>query len=142
MLGEQNGPEALLHWSERYRVGIEAVDYEHQELIALINRLYAALSVSCTKLNISAFLGDLFRAISAHFALEERFMGDRRYGQLAEHKADHERLLDEIRDIMDGFERSDAMDTQELAKRLDIWFSKHFETHDARLHKALGSHIH
>jgi cytochrome c oxidase subunit 1 len=27
-----------------------------------------------------------------------------------------------------------------LADRLDNWFSRHFETHDARLHHALGSH--
>lgn len=136
----ENVPKALLDWNERYRVGIPAVDYEHEELIALINRLYAALSTSDTKLKISAFLGDLFRAISAHFALEEKFMRERQYGQLAEHKADHERLLDEIRDIMDAFDRAGAVDSADLAKRLDIWFSRHFVTHDARLHKALGAH--
>jgi|SRR5208282_3557021 len=142
MLGEQNGPEALLHWSERYRVGIAAVDYEHEELIALINRLYAALYTNYTKLNISAFLGDLFKAISAHFALEEKFMQERGYSQLAAHKADHERLLDDLRDIMEGFEQSDAIDSSDLAGRLDLWFSKHFETHDAKLYRLLGSHTH
>jgi hemerythrin len=40
-------------------------------------------------------------AFSAHFALEERFMREHGYDQLALHKADHERLLDEIREIMD-----------------------------------------
>ena len=30
----------------------------------------------------------------------------------------------------------------DLATRLDTWFSRHFETHDARLHKALGTHPH
>ena len=31
---------SLLRWSDRYRVGIEAVDHEHRELIELINRLH------------------------------------------------------------------------------------------------------
>ena len=31
-------------------------------------------------------------------------------------------------------------DEGKLAQRLDAWFSRHFETHDARLHNALGTH--
>ena len=60
----------------------------------------------------------------------------------AQHKADHERLLDEIRDIMDEFIGDEETGSSDLSVRLDAWFSRHFETHDARLHKALGSHPH
>lgn len=130
---------ALLQWKEQYSVGISAVDYEHKELIDLINRLHDELTASGKKLSASAFFGDLFKGISAHFALEERFMRERHYDQLVQHKADHERLLDEIRDIMDEFEER-AVASAELRARLDAWFSRHFETHDARLHKALGPH--
>ena len=35
-------------------------------------------------------------------------MRERRYDQLIQHKADHERLLDEIRDIMDDFEEHES----------------------------------
>ena len=130
---------ALLQWKDQYSVGISAVDYEHKELIDLINRLHDELTAGDKKLSASAFFGDLFRGISAHFALEERFMRERHYDQLIQHKADHERLLDEIRDIMDEFEEREVA-SDELRARLDAWFSRHFETHDARLHKALGSH--
>ncbi|TAK46927.1 MAG: bacteriohemerythrin [Xanthobacteraceae bacterium] len=128
---------ALLQWKDQYSVGIEAVDYEHKELVGMINRLHDELMASGRDLSVSAFFGDLFMGISAHFALEERLMRERRYDQLIQHKADHERLLDEIRDIMDDFEEHEAA-SDELSKRLDAWFSRHFETHDARLHKALG----
>ena len=130
---------ALLQWKDQYSVGIDAVDHEHKQLIALINRLHDELTASGEKLSIEAFFGDLFKGISAHFALEERFMGERRYDQLPQHKADHERLLDEIRDIMDDFEEHEVA-SAELSAQLDTWFSRHFETHDARLHKALGPH--
>lgn len=130
---------ALLQWKEHYSVGIDAVDHEHKELIALINRLHDELMARGEKLSIRAFFGDLFMGISAHFALEERFMRERRYDQLAQHKADHERLLDEIRDIMDDFEDHETA-SAELGAQLDAWFSRHFETFDARLHKALGPH--
>jgi len=132
----------LLQWKDSYSVGVEAVDYEHKELIDLINLLYDALIAKGAPLTASGFFGDLIRAISAHFALEERFMRERDYDQLPQHKADHERLLDEINDIADAFERDETMEQAALTARLDAWLSRHFETHDARLHKALGTHPH
>lgn len=129
----------LLQWKDRYSVGVDAVDYEHRELIDLINALYAKLMEQNDKEAVAVFFGDLHRAIAAHFALEERFMRERRYDQLGAHKTDHERLLDDIRDIMDEFEDRDVA-AADLGARLDAWFSRHFETHDARLHKALGTH--
>jgi len=131
---------ALLRWKDEYGVGIEAVDYEHKELIDLINRLHDELGAAEAKLTVPGFFGDLLAGISAHFALEEKFMQDHRYDRLDEHKSDHERLLDEIREIMDAFEHSEELDSVELAARLETWFSRHFETHDARLHKTFGAH--
>jgi hemerythrin len=131
---------ALLQWKDHYSVGIEAVDYEHKELIELINRLYDELMAKGESLAVSAFFGDLIKAISAHFALEERFMRERGYDQLPQHKEDHERLLDEILSLMDEFDRNEVSGREDLAARLDAWFSRHFETHDARLHKAFGPH--
>jgi hemerythrin-like metal-binding protein len=133
---------ALLQWKDQYSVGIAAVDHEHKELIDLINRLHEELSSERTASSVEAFFGDLFKGISAHFALEERFMREQKYNQLAQHKADHERLLDEIRDMMDEFVGDEEIGSGDLSARLDAWFSRHFETHDARLHTALGSHPH
>lgn len=130
----------LLHWDDRYSVGIAAVDHEHQELIELINRLHAEATARRSKDAVVRFFGDLFKAISAHFALEERFMRERGYDHLTQHKNDHERLLDEIRDVMEDYEASSRFDDRLLADALDAWFSRHFESHDARLHKALGAH--
>lgn len=130
----------LLHWEERYSVGIEAVDHEHRELVDLINRLFEEARSRGSKVAVLGFFGDLFKAISAHFALEERVMQERGYDQLTQHKNDHERLLDEIRDIMEDYEMTDLFDEQLLALRLDAWFSRHFETHDARLHHVLDHH--
>jgi hemerythrin len=131
---------SLLHWEDRYSVGVAAVDHEHRELIDLINRLYAEATAQGSREAIRNFFGDLFKAISSHFALEERIMRQRGYDQLTQHKNDHERLLDELRDIMEDFDASERIDEKNLAQSLDAWFSRHFESHDARLHSALGEH--
>ena len=63
----------------------------------------------------------------------------RAYDQYADHKADHERLLDSLRDIMDTFEAGDFDGlSEDLGLRLRDWFVDHFKSKDARLHKMLG----
>lgn len=126
---------ALIEWRDEFSVGVAAVDHEHRELIALINDAHAALGAGDE--GVSAFLGEVYAKISAHFALEERMMRERHYDQYREHKEDHERLLDELRDIMDDHERKHDYNDARLTERLGGWFGIHFKTHDARLHKHL-----
>lgn len=133
---------ALIEWKDSYSIGIDDVDHEHREMIGLINELHENLLVKPKTVDVSAFLGEIFRAISAHFALEERFMREHRYDQLPQHKNAHEALLDEIRDIMDGYEADPDGSLGKLSKQLDLWFTDHCKTHDARLHHMLGNHDH
>jgi hemerythrin-like metal-binding protein len=130
---------ALIEWQEKFRIGIPSVDYEHQEMIALLNELYTGLAAGAGSEEIMGFLGEVYARISAHFALEEKVMKESRYDRLSEHKADHEDLLDQIRDIMDDYELGEGGQSVEgLGKRMEAWFANHFATHDARLHKAMG----
>lgn len=133
---------ALIQWKNRYSVGVAAVDHEHRELIDLINRLHEELLGGARDPAVNAFLGEIFRAISAHFALEERFMREHSYDRFTEHKQAHELLLEEIREIMDGYEADPNTVSRRLSQRLDAWFTLHFKTHDARLHHRLGAHGH
>lgn len=133
---------APLEWKPEYSVGIESVDHEHRELIELVNRIGEALESERPVDEVEAAFGDLHRAISSHFALEERFMREHGYDQLAQHKADHERLLDDLRDIMDDYREGRAGPAERFRKTVEAWFAVHFKTHDARLHHRLGDHPH
>jgi hemerythrin-like metal-binding protein len=124
-------------WRDEYSVGNPAVDHEHRELIDLVAALQERIEASAAPEVLEAAFGDLLRGISAHFALEESFMRRHAYDAMAGHKADHERLLDDLRDIMDG---GAPEGPERLAARLESWFAEHFRTHDARLHGRLGSH--
>ena len=130
---------ALVEWRDEFRVGIESVEHEHQALIGLINDLHARLQGSTEGEAVADFLGEIYAKISAHFALEERIMRARAYDQYDDHKADHERLLDGIRDIMDDHEAGAYFNYDEaLSTHLRDWFTEHFKTKDARMHKMLG----
>lgn len=129
----------LLEWRDDFTIGIEEVDHEHREMIGLINALYAALGDDRSSERVEGFLGEIYAGISAHFALEEKVMRARHYGSLTEHKSDHERLLDDLRDLMDEQASGAILDEERFAARLAQWFSGHFGTHDVRLHRFLGT---
>jgi hemerythrin-like metal-binding protein len=128
---------SLIEWDEKYSVGVAAVDYEHRELIGLVNAAHDRLMRPGAAEAVMDFLGEIFARISAHFALEEQIMRVKNYDHYGAHKADHERLLDEIRDIMDDYEDEEFFSEELLAQQLKTWFAGHFRTHDARLHRRL-----
>lgn len=130
---------ALIAWRKEFETGIAEVDHEHRELVELINELHARLGAEATKETVARFLGEVFARISAHFALEETVMRKHRYDEYQAHKAEHETLLDQIRDIMDDYEAGAYTDaSQALANAVRDWFVNHFKTKDARLHRMLG----
>ena len=125
----------LIEWRKEFETGIPDVDHEHRELVDLINGLHEHIASGADPVRVTEFLGEVFARIAAHFALEELIMRKHTYDEYEAHKAEHERLLDEIRDIMDGA-------TTEYANSLSTvvrdWFVNHFKSKDARLHKELG----
>lgn len=126
---------SLIEWKKEFEIGIAAVDSEHRDLIATINDLDAALREGAALDTVIATLGEIYALISAHFALEERYMRDTGYADLVSHKEDHESLLDQLRDIMDRVEDEGDFDSSRLSRDLDEWFTVHFRTHDAKLHR-------
>lgn len=130
---------SLIAWRDEFTIGLPDVDHEHRELIAMINALHDSLGPGADAERIVAALGEIHARIAAHFALEERDMRKLNYTALVEHKDDHERLLDDILDIMDAVETPTDYDPEALGGRLSGWFTGHFRTHDAWLHRWLTS---
>lgn len=133
---------ALIEWRDEYRTGIEGVDFEHEQLINQINSIYRLVENQADKDTVIDGLGEIYGSISAHFALEEQMMLRHEYGHYPQHRADHERLLDEIRDITEEFEASVKLDRAEFQHKLAEWFQLHFKTHDSRLHNLAGMRSH
>ena len=129
---------SLLEWKDQYSLGDEALDHEHKSLIGLINAVHEEIMISGDggdQTRILGGLGKISASVSAHFALEERQMKAQGYRHLVPHKSDHEKLLDEISDIMEAVEDGLFEDFGErLSKVLKDWFSIHFQTFDREYH--------
>ncbi len=129
----------LIKWQKNFATGMASVDYEHQQMIETINEALAKIYESRKGDEIIGLLGDIHAGIASHFALEEKLMRDAAYVEFDEHKGDHEHLLDEIREIMDLVDGGNGKTVESrLSGRLIGWFTTHFSTFDAKLHKVLG----
>ena len=133
---------SLIEWREEYCTGIDGVDFEHEQLIRQINEVYKLIGNQVDKDLVIDCLGEIYGSISAHFALEEQMMLRHDYDHYPQHRADHERLLDDIRDITEEFEQSVTLDDDRLKQKLADWFQVHFKTHDSRLHGMAGMRLH
>jgi len=132
----------LLNWKPEFSVGVESVDFEHEQMINLINEIYDEMKARKDADSIEQFMGDVHFAISAHFALEEKLMREAAYPEYEAHKEEHEELLDQIRDLMDQFAFDPNRGFDLLQDSLSDWFEKHFSTFDARLHGQLHGSRH
>ena len=130
----------LIAWKDEYNIGVAAIDNEHRELVAAINRLHEELDGVDTRRTVISFFEELQKEIAAHFTHEEALMREHDYEELGRHKADHDRLLEDLADIKEAYAFSDEVDSVELGIRLEGWFFRHFRTYDAKLHQLLGVH--
>jgi len=128
---------SLIEWKPEFSVGNAAVDHEHSELIEMINDLHATMQQPGSQEPVLDGLSEIYVQISAHFALEEKIMRDAKYADYESHKKDHELLLDQLLDIMDGVDEDGSYEEKRLSASLEHWFTAHFRTHDAKLHHKL-----
>ena len=129
---------AQIEWKDEYSIGNASVDQEHELLITQINKLYEQLSLPLDTETIESMLADIQADISTHFALEELLMQEAGFAEFEDHKQDHERLLDQIDDMIFHFAEDPESGKELLINRLSDWFSHHFKGFDTRLHNQLG----
>lgn len=114
------------------RPDLESIDIEHREIIQLINDFDALLRQGGTAEQVVDLFAVVLSNIKSHFEEEEKIMLKDGYDGHEVHKAEHDRLLDELRETMKDCEHGDYADRHlTLARRITDWFESHLEKMDA-----------
>lgn len=125
-----------MEWGHEYETGIEAVDADHREMIGLINDFHDLLLQGGTRAEIIDLLSVVSANINIHFKAEEEAMRRIDYPDYRIHKADHDRLLEEINEIARDYEADNYLNRQmALGARVRDWFDTHFFDMDKKLHR-------
>lgn len=110
------------------------IDDEHREIIMLVNGFDELLRQGGSAERIIDLFAVVLWNIRTHFEAEERLMREHAYADYQVHKAEHDRLLDELNGIMSDCERGAYNDRYlSLAGRISDWLNAHLEKMDAPL---------
>ena len=127
----------IYEWSDSLAVGHPQIDAEHRCLIAIINRLAAAISDEVDDDLVGTTLCELSAYTSSHFEHEEREMQRLYYSGYLRHKGQHEAFIQRLSDLVFSFEvRNEGLKRETLAM-LTEWLIEHIGIEDRKLVQVL-----
>ena len=122
-----------LVWDNILSVGIDEIDDDHQKLIHIFNILNRAIADKAAKDYLAATLDELINCTVWHFSHEERLMLKHHYPERAEHKTEHQELIQSAQELQREILQPDKPFTDEHLQFLERWLTEHILTADGRL---------
>lgn len=121
---------AILSWNEQYLIGQATIDEEHKMLFRLINDFHSHWMEKRDRQDIARVLNRLIQYGEQHFRDEERIMAEEGYPKLAEHRAIHEKLVDEIFKLNEELADKSQLLERDMTKFLKQWLVDHIVYND------------
>lgn len=129
--------EVFFKWSPEYSVNINAIDEQHKELVAILNRLFLAVSRQEGDKVIAGILDALTDYTRTHFALEERLMREAKYDELGAHIEEHRRLIEKLDQLCKVHLLEEKPIYFEMLSFLKTWLREHIQGEDRKYSAAL-----
>ena len=114
-----------IRWQDKFSVDNKKIDNEHKTFIELIRSLSEAIEQERDLLHIERLLTELGLYARFHFYSEETLMHEHDYPGLADHKAEHEALLDKFEKRAAEFRQDPSAGGTDLILFLFTWFADH-----------------
>ena len=116
---------ALLSWSSKYSVGVDAMDSQHTVLFGFLNDLHEAMINGQAHKITGELQRKLLEYTRQHFAAEEAMMVSAKYPQLDQHRIMHRELISKVEEFAARFQRGESALNVQLLNFLRDWLSKH-----------------
>lgn len=115
----------LIDWKAGYELGVPAMDAEHKELIAAMNRVHELAGQGAAKAVVEAALLRLVALTKQHFADEEAHMAKIQYADRLRHGLIHQEMLRRVGGYCDQFRAGDGKVAREFFDFLVYWLGAH-----------------
>jgi hemerythrin len=127
-----------LEWTSSLRVGVEAIDEQHQELFRRGARLVNALKAG-DRSEVEPLIRYLSDYVLSHFECEERWMAEAEYPGLEVHREAHRRFKDDLREMTREYQRKGPTPLVALTIHnwLADWLKRHIGGADVELSRWL-----
>lgn len=133
----------FVKWDSRFAVGVATIDAQHRTLFDHVNALHDAMQAGHGKDEIGKTLAFLARYTVEHFHTEEELMRRTSYPGYLSHKAIHDDLTQQVKDLQAKLDRGSQMLSLSVMHFLRDWLSHHISEEDKKLAQHLnGAGIH
>lgn len=122
----------LIKWSDKYSVNNFLLDSQHKKLIAIINELHTAMKVARGNEIMQTIFDELIWYTKEHFRTEEQIMQKFNYPAFNEHKAEHEKLTEEVLKLQKDYKEGKSLITMDTMNFLKSWLINHIEGTDKK----------
>lgn len=129
----------MLPWEDRFRIGHDMIDADHEHLFTLIGRFHDSLVGNSGDAEVAETLAELVDYTRSHFAREEALMSRHGYPGMDAHLRQHETMVRKVLDMQERLAGGDPGVGNELADFLSKWLVRHILGTDQKLAAFLAS---
>lgn len=115
----------MFDFDARFRLGIEGVDDEHEELVNMLNNVSKLLDEDKLREATTYFTENLSDYVDEHFSNEEKFMEDIGYPDLEAHKRAHKKFQDSFNELKPKIEQYDEDAFRKSLLDTFLWLISH-----------------
>lgn len=115
----------FLDWNDSYSLGIAEIDMQHKKLVALIVKLYEAMSKAKANDVVGSILTELVMYTKTHFTTEEKYFAQFAYVNKANHELEHQKFVSKINDFKEKFDSGKVGVSIQLMNFLKDWLVHH-----------------
>ncbi len=123
---------AIFTWGEKFFVGIQSIDRQHEKLVDYINRLHDGMLTGAGEEVLGPILNGLINYTDSHFKYEEQLFRLHDYPASEEHFAHHKKLVEQVLKFKNDFDNGDADITNEMMNFLKDWLMDHILKEDKK----------
>lgn len=131
-----------IQWNDRFAVGVEQIDSQHQGIFEKANYLLDACQNDSSQGDIKESLDFLVDYIDKHFREEEGIQRKYQYPDYERHKGIHERFEDKVGEFRQNY-RNGQINKNSLMKLNEVvtgWLIEHIKKEDQRLAQHINSY--
>ncbi|MCK9383493.1 MAG: bacteriohemerythrin [Nevskia sp.] len=116
---------SYIEWSDKYSVGNDMVDTQHQKLMDIINRYHDALEEKRPRAELVKIFDEVADYAIYHFRDEEALMERIQFPKMARHKVIHKQLIEQIGKLRAELVSGVAEIEQQIRFFLKNWLTAH-----------------
>ena len=109
-------------WEEKYSVGIDEIDLQHQELFRILNKMIGILG-KASKEELRAILDNMIDYASFHFETEEQYFHD--HPDFKEHQHEHDIFMEKNKKLNMKLKEADQDISLDVLNFLLVWLKNH-----------------